>query len=821
MRHRHSHPGRAYAALVPEGTGAYPGNGTGAAGDCLTPERADNRPLPVVAAGIRDGVYPLRFMDSINAGSHQVGNRSFLRWVGRLHATPPDSHEHGSTIQELRSQRQDCFPAGQAPLQFGKKRRKKGAPATQGTPELTSDTASGSAEPVASEPGATLPGAGPGNAATTAGRKKKQLSGAHTTEKPVQATIRDELSIREKILFDCCYRGDAGRLKRMLSQGNFDINISNQDGTCLAVAAYFGHAAVVRELLSVANININLVQPRGYTPLYIAVEKEREEIVRLLLADRHINASLGVPDDKTPLHLAVEINHEKIVRLLLAHPGTNVNARKQSNGATPLVAAAQTNLAGMAELLLAHGADVNLGLWPVHSLPLLIATIQNHVEVVRLLLKQQDIRVDETTADGLTALCAASQEGHEEIAGLLLEQGADPNIPTHQGPAPLHVAVVYRHPAILAMLLDAGADILLRLPTGGINLLAHDIALLMGDRESLRILEEHHPDKPARATRFESQAPCLQPQGQVPDDEPVWSTPPTTPPPEWTTPPPTPPSEWTTPASTPPPEWQISPAAPAAPAHHTDEAGKQPANTLPVPALPQGSPVTGANATADSRPGAIESEPPVPGESGNHPGQARSRSTLAVAKDALTAEVLKKLDSHTLDAAEGIRLLVYVRAAANIDMLYTVYNRLAGMERERRRTRRHRSLRHRLLAAEAEPAPAHTTPHRYAVGKRENLDSGAAEAEIRKHLAPACHRFVSQAVNNVEFGRGKYTPGYPGLLHASVGIPGLGSCSVFYHTDAARQQNRIVGIGHHLDPETYQLDYATDELHGCRTLRLS
>ena len=64
----------------------------------------------------------------------------------------------------------------------------------------------------------------------------------------------------------------------------------------------------------------------------------------------------------------------------------------------------------------------------------------------------------------------------------------------------------------------------------------------------------------------------------------------------------------------------------------------------------------------------------------------------------------------------------------------------------------------------------------------------------------------------MEFGRGKSTTGYPGMLHASAGIPGVGSCSVFYYRDAALQLIRIVGIGHHLDQETYRLNYASRAL---------
>ena len=42
--------------------------------------------LYAVTAGIRSGISPLQFMDSIDAGGRQLGNRAFMHWVGQLHA---------------------------------------------------------------------------------------------------------------------------------------------------------------------------------------------------------------------------------------------------------------------------------------------------------------------------------------------------------------------------------------------------------------------------------------------------------------------------------------------------------------------------------------------------------------------------------------------------------------------------------------------------------------------------------------------------------------------------------------------------------------
>ena len=46
--------------------------------------------LGTVAAGILGGAQPVQFMDSINAANQQLGNRTFLRWVGGLRARRQD-----------------------------------------------------------------------------------------------------------------------------------------------------------------------------------------------------------------------------------------------------------------------------------------------------------------------------------------------------------------------------------------------------------------------------------------------------------------------------------------------------------------------------------------------------------------------------------------------------------------------------------------------------------------------------------------------------------------------------------------------------------
>ena len=61
----------------------------------------DGAALHTIAAGIRSGISPLQFMDSIDAGGQQMGNRAFMHWVEQVHTGTADGATHGIAAQGL------------------------------------------------------------------------------------------------------------------------------------------------------------------------------------------------------------------------------------------------------------------------------------------------------------------------------------------------------------------------------------------------------------------------------------------------------------------------------------------------------------------------------------------------------------------------------------------------------------------------------------------------------------------------------------------------------------------------------------------------
>ena len=166
-------------------------------GRAIRPPRLPGRDhtvaLQEVAAVIQGGAPPEWFRESIDAGYRQLGNRSFMHWVGEMHAAG-----HGGQAQADAMQgRQD--PAGSAPLQCMPKKRKPKEAAgkvtpegqTEATPETgapevpgaIADTPPGAVAQAVAEAAATRPAAaGNGDGRGGGEEKEEEIPGAGGAE---------------------------------------------------------------------------------------------------------------------------------------------------------------------------------------------------------------------------------------------------------------------------------------------------------------------------------------------------------------------------------------------------------------------------------------------------------------------------------------------------------------------------------------------------------------------------------------------------------------------------------------------------------------
>lgn len=194
--------------------------------------------------------------------------------------------------------------------------------------------------------------------------------------------------------------------------------------------------SLVAEMLQIFAILTVLLVPRAALcgPIHDAARKgDQAKVIALLSQD----SELVFSRDKfgnTPLHLAALHNRTGVAALLLAN-GADVNARnnpqaswfspeKNALGETPLTLALQSyEHKEMLELLLTHGADVNVML-----------------------------------SDGDTPLHRAITRDLPDDVELLLANGADPNAKGINWQSPVSFAVLQKRTRILEILLDYGAD---------------------------------------------------------------------------------------------------------------------------------------------------------------------------------------------------------------------------------------------------------------------------------------------------------------------------------------------------------------------------
>ncbi len=214
----------------------------------------------------------------------------------------------------------------------------------------------------------------------------------------------------------------------------------------------------------------------GETPLLIAARHGNREMVELLLnRGAIISAPLirrtpgGQPGDEgnTALHQVAENGYKSVAEVLLAH-GADVTSLN-SHQRTPLHFAAEKGFKAVAELLLVRGANPNLK-DDHRSAPLHLAVQANNQALVELLLASK-ADVNSQNEEGWSPLHIAASKDLVEIARLLLARGADVNAGTIKDATPLMEAAATGGPEIIKLLLANKADVNARRNDGSSALL--------------------------------------------------------------------------------------------------------------------------------------------------------------------------------------------------------------------------------------------------------------------------------------------------------------------------------------------------------------
>lgn len=151
---------------------------------------------------------------------------------------------------------------------------------------------------------------------------------------------------------------------------------------------------------------------------------------------------------------AVEIGNYEKVKELIAR-SVDVNERN-TDGATPLFAAALADDLAIARLLIESGANPN-AVTNAGATPLSSAASSGKAAVVELLI-DSGANVEAKTAESFTPMMSAAQNGHRGVVQALVQAGANVNAQSHEGTTALVLAKKFEHKEVAEFLERNGAD---------------------------------------------------------------------------------------------------------------------------------------------------------------------------------------------------------------------------------------------------------------------------------------------------------------------------------------------------------------------------
>ena len=102
--------------------------------------------------------------------------------------------------------------------------------------------------------------------------------------------------------------------------------------------------------------------------------------------------------------------------------------------------------------------DFNYALWIAGKYtPLMVACVYNHPDVIKALLQEKSVKIDQKDRFGLTALMIACQHNPEVVEDLI-EAGADPNVQSVNAKTALTFALGHNL-QVVPILISGGADL--------------------------------------------------------------------------------------------------------------------------------------------------------------------------------------------------------------------------------------------------------------------------------------------------------------------------------------------------------------------------
>ena len=266
-----------------------------------------------------------------------------------------------------------------------------------------------------------------------------------------------------------CKKGNLSLVRTLIRDYHADINHEDSHGkTPFVLALKYEKDEVMLVLISEYGCDPTNIKGRGISPLHVACKKGNLSLVRTLIHDYHADLNDKDPFGKTPFTLALEYERDEVMLVLINEFGYDPSKIKYS---LLLIACKKGNFSLLKTLVYDYHMDLNdkdclnfkmalenesdeiaLGLFDYgydpkakdeHGRSLLhIACEKGRLGVVRALILNQHLELDDQDSDGNTPLVLAAKNGREEVVlASINEFGCDPNNKDSKGRSLLHVAL--------------------------------------------------------------------------------------------------------------------------------------------------------------------------------------------------------------------------------------------------------------------------------------------------------------------------------------------------------------------------------------------
>ena len=294
--------------------------------------------------------------------------------------------------------------------------------------------------------------------------------------------------------------GFRAMVDHLISKRPEDLSVRGSHGIPLHASLQNGHADVALLLLEhCADVDVRGINDR--TPLHMAADRGLLEVTRILI-ERGANINARDSSHQTPLHPTFggqfgtfDDTYFDVVQYLLER-GIDVDSQADTEHSTPLHLASYWGGFKVAQMLLDHGADINVrnknGRTPLHGAvnELPDNDEECYFNAIQFLL-EHGADVVAQDHDHMTPLHVASQYHGTRVVRLLLEHSANVDALDNQSATPLHFASRGGSVGVARVLIEHGADV--HALDGSHSTPLH-FASQSGDADSARLLIEHGAD---------------------------------------------------------------------------------------------------------------------------------------------------------------------------------------------------------------------------------------------------------------------------------------------------------------------------------------